>query len=294
MNRTIIFATLLLAVLVLGGVWLRARQPSTLTGGETAAVEDWIYGIGYIEPATEVRRLAFKTGGVVGECRAEIGRAFRAGEVLMSLRNAAEQAAEQTARAELLLAEAEWNKVNSGVNPAELEAARQHIVQAEADYAFAHAQAQRQRTLREQAIVSVAEVDLADSIARQREAAVASAKAELDRLQRFVRAEDRALAEAKVRVAEARLEMAGRVVEESMLCAPGDGTVLEVLKHGGDAVSAATVEPTLLFGDISRLRVRAEMDESFAGLLRAGQLAEVRPGAERGEWRRGKVALEPV
>ncbi len=295
MMRSFVLVGLCLACLAIGGLWLLARPSSTWGGVNPAAVESWIYGIGCVEPATEVRRLAFKTGGVIATCSAEVGLWVRAGEPLLRLRDDEERAAAETAEAELGLARAERAKILSGVHPAEIAAAKERLTRAEVEYGFAQVDAARKSSLHAETAVSRSELDLAISLEREHGAAVASASAEVDRLQHSVRDEDRALAEAKVRVAEARLEMACRTVAESTLRAPRDGTVLEVLKREGDAVSAVTMEPCILLGDTSRLVVRAEMDESFVPLLRVGQRTETRPNAERGQWRSGRVALiKPV
>ena len=293
--RSLILAGLCLATVAFGGLWLPARHSSPQSSTNTAAVESWIYGVGYVEPASEVRRLAFKTGGIIAFCNAEVGIQVHAGEPLMRLRDEVERAAERAAEAELALAQAERSKILSGVHPAEIAAAKERLAQAQAESQFSQADAARKGRLREQTTISLSELDLAISVERQQEAVVASASAEVDRLQRSVRDEDRALAEAKVQVAKAKLEMADRVVAESTLLAPCDGTVLEVLKREGDAVSAVTVEPCVLLGDVSKLVVRTEIDESFVRMLRVGQRAETRPSAERGEWRPGRINLiKPV
>ncbi len=59
------------------------------------------------------------------------------------------------------------------------------------------------------------------------------------------------------------------------MTAPCDGTVLKILKREGEGISTFVPEAVLLFGDLSRLRVRAEIDERFVNGLCIGQPAEI-------------------
>jgi putative ABC transport system permease protein len=107
----------------------------------------------------------------------------------------------------------------------------------------------------------------------QRQSALRVAEAELLHLRDYVRPEDRDLAETKVRLAEAKLAVARQQLADTSLAAPCAGTVLEILRREGEGVRLTDTDPVLLLGDLSKLRVRAEIDERFARLIRAGQEA---------------------
>src|SRR5262249_32252017 len=92
-----------------------------------------------------------------------------------------------------------------------------------------------------------------------------------DHARNHVRPEDRRAAEAQAELAAARLELSRRQYEETLLRAPCDGQVLELLRREGDAVRLVDVEPVLLFADPSRLWVRAETEDGFVPRLRQGQ-----------------------
>jgi hypothetical protein len=71
--------------------------------------------------------------------------------------------------------------------------------------------------------------------------------------------------------------------------------VLKLLKRPGEGVRMIELEPVALFGDLSRLRVRAEIDERFVKDLRVGQRAEVYGRNLLGQSYPGRVAeLEGV
>lgn len=238
---------------------------------------EWIAGTGYIEPAGEMRRLVFQHAGVIGQVPVVIGQAVQTGEVLMRLRDGAERAELAEAEAALALARAEQAQLLAGVNPARLRAA-------EADVAHAQKTFERQSALRRTGTAPETDYDLAQTALRLREA-------ERDALRESVREDDRAVAAARVRAAESRLARAQEQLEETVLRAPFDGTVLEILRREGEAAYGTMPEPVVLFADNSHLRVRAEVDEFSALKLKTGQAAEIKQrGAGSKTWR-GKVTL---
>ena len=101
------------------------------------------------------------------------------------------------------------------------------------------------------------------------------AQADLTQLKTHVRDEDRVLAEARVQLAEANLTATKERFRNTVLTAPIRGTALEILKRGGDAVRTLDPQPVIVFADISQLRVRAEVDERYAGMIRVGQDAVI-------------------
>jgi multidrug resistance efflux pump len=138
---------------------------------------------------------------------------------------------------------------------------------------YARREAERNKILSNSHAVSSADNERTRTTYRQAEADFQRAESELDQFVNAVRPPDRAAAEAEVRVAEARLEWRQRQLEDTVLRAPCTGQVLEIFKREGDAVRLADNEPVLLFGDLSRLRVRAEIEERFARQVREGQQA---------------------
>lgn len=199
------------------------------------ARDSWAHGVGYVEPAGEVRRLAFSRPGVIATCAARVGGRVGAGHVLMTLRAESELAALVEAEAALMLAQAELAQVRAGVNAPQIAAVRAAQAAAEADAAHARQELVRQRQLLEHRASSQAEFELADTARRRAEAIAAQRNAELSHLSEYVRDTDVAVAAARVQLAAARLERARREVSETRLLAPADGVVLECLRREGEA-----------------------------------------------------------
>jgi multidrug resistance efflux pump len=87
------------------------------------------------------------------------------------------------------------------------------------------------------------------------------------RLKAQPRLEDVKTAEARVAVAEARLAAAKASLAKTVLLAAKAGVVLQVHAREGERVDG----PVLVLGDLSRMRLRVEVDEHDVGRLQIGQ-----------------------
>lgn len=255
--------------------FLMAFMPVYLAEADQAPREQrWIQGIGYVEPASEIRRLAFKHPGILGEYKVQMGQQVKAGDTLAVQQNSEEKTAVTVAESQLLAAQADLKKILAGINPYEIEAKKnaQRFASLDADYA--RRKLERIDRLRSGKFASEDEQDLANTQARLRQADSQRLVAETRYLTNFVRDVDKQAAQAQVTVAEARLEAAKQRLAETMLISPIDGTVLEyILRVGESTYSAGSPEPALLLGNLAKLRVRAEVDENYALALREGQKA---------------------
>lgn len=240
------------------------------------AEQRWIQGIGYVEPASEIRRLAFKHPGILGEYKIQLGQTVKAGDLLAVQQNNEEQAALTVAESQLLAAKADLEKVLAGVNPYEIEAKKNAQRVSALDAEYAHRKLDRIEQLRSNKFASEDDRDLAETNAKLKQADSRRLTAESRYLTHFVRDVDKQLALAQLAVADAQLQSAKQRLAETYLTAPIDGTVLEtILRVGESTFSVGSPEPALLLGDMTKLRVRAEIDENYALALKDGQKAIV-------------------
>ena len=229
-----------------------------------------VRGVGYVEPRGEVRRLGMKGAGVIGKVHADRGTKCRAGDLIAALRDHEEVAQVRVAEQEVEVARADLAVLLAGVHPDRLRAAETAVAGWRESVRLSRRRMHRAGDLTKGSAVSIEEWEVAEYQLRRDEAALRSAEADLAHLRNQVRAEDRRLAEAKVKRAEAGLEEARRRADETRLVAPFDGTVLEVLRRAGESVTAVPPEPVVLFADTERLWVRAEIDERSVARVRAG------------------------
>ena len=258
------------------GYWsIATRSPGCPATQPAEQVTTGIHGVGYVEPASETRCLVFKTDGVIACCLAHVGVTYTKGHILMILDNAKQCAEVDVAEKDLGLALAERDKILIGVDAHQVEAARRQVELLGEQLRYRRKEHDRAEALRGKGMLSPSDYDLAFTEMAQCETALLQARAELRHLDQFVRDEDRALAEARVAAARSRLDLAMRHEQDTILAAPCDGTVCEILKHEGEACRTIDLEPALVFGDLTRLRVRAEIDEHYVAKIRSGQSAVI-------------------
>jgi multidrug resistance efflux pump len=103
---------------------------------------------------------------------------------------------------------------------------------------------------------------------------LARIRAELDKLLAGAWAPDLAVARAKLEQAKALAAQTQIQLERLVVRAPIDGVVLQVNARVGEfAPSGVLQQPLILFGDLSTLHVRVDIDESEAWRLRPGSNA---------------------
>lgn len=96
--------------------------------------------------------------------------------------------------------------------------------------------------------------------------------------------------EGELNVARAEWTLAKAALEKTRIRAPSDSTVLQVDAKKGELAMPTSEQALMVLGDVSALRVRAELDEQYLGRLRVGQRVLVRAPAFRGREFDGKVA----
>jgi len=95
--------------------------------------------------------------------------------------------------------------------------------------------------------------------------------------------------EAAVIAARSDVSLAEEMVTKARIRAPIAGTVLQVHTKVGEMVAPAPELPLMVMGDVSILRVRAEVDEQDVAKVKVGQKVFVRNSAYPGQDFEGKV-----
>ena len=103
------------------------------------------------------------------------------------------------------------------------------------------------------------------------------------------------LVDGQLNVARAELATAEAALDKLMIRAPIDSSVLQINGKLGELAGPSATQPLIVLGDVSKLRVRAEVDERDFGDIKIGQPALVRTSAFRGREIAGKVSsIAPV
>jgi HlyD family secretion protein len=250
-----------------------------------------VQGVGYVEPDSEVRKLMMRTGGVIKKCNFRVGELVRKDQVILELENATQSADFEVARKNVVMLQADAANVNAGVNPYQIKVIEQAIERLREKLRHCKVEAERHRTMRAAKSASQQGAEAAETLFRQAEVELKEKEAELEHLKHFVIPENRAWQQARVQHAQASLALAEERLRETKLLAPFDGTVLKLLKQEGEGVRSFEPEAVILFGDLSKLRVRAEIDERFVTQLEVGQEAIIYGRNVQGRSYQGKVVL---
>lgn len=148
---------------------------------------------------------------------------------------------------------------------------------------------QRRASLATTNATSVESVDQARTSLRSARARSDALAEQLALINAPPRHEDLDIADANIRLAEARLREAQAILEKTFIRAPIDGTILRILRHAGEQVSATFPSIILVMGDTRQLRVRTEIDETDVGRIRVGQPAYATADAYAGRRFAGTV-----
>src|SRR5262245_1443685 len=97
--------------------------------------------------------------------------------------------------------------------------------------------------------------------------------------------------EAALTAARADLSLAEAALEKTRIRAATAGTVLQVNAKAGETIAPSPEIALLVMGNLSSLRVRAELEERDLGKVRIGQAAVVRSDAFPGKDFEGKVTF---
>ena len=209
----------------------------------------------------------------------EEGATVAAGQILATLENADHLARVSAAEAALALARAELERTLNGARPAERAEAAAAVAEAEAALALAKLEWERQQGLSQRHVNNQQDLDRSRSAYDGAAARLARARFQREVIDSPPRADEQARAAANVALAQARLEAARALFEKSLVRSPIAGTVLRKLRHAGEQVTELGDTPIVAIGDISTLRVRAEVDEADFALIRSGQEAYVQADA---------------
>ena len=200
-----------------------------LITAQRVTVPDYLEATGTVR-AAQSAQLASQVMGTITRVSVREGDAVRRGQVLIAIDQAQPHAAYQSATAGL-------------------QASREAIAAADADYALADSTMQRYQMLYEKKSVSPHEYD-------EVKAKLALAKARRD------------AAHANTAQAEAAVAEAGATVGFTKIRAPFDGLVVGKLADAGAMASPGV--PLLVVEDPSHFRLEAEVDESQIGAVHLG------------------------
>jgi HlyD family secretion protein len=285
-------AFLLAALVVAGAIGAIVLRPGTPAPAAQTAQPNRIEAAapGLIEPFGEEREIASQVIGVIGKMLVEENELVRADQAIAIVENSEQAARLAAARAQLTEAKAQLEKAVNGARPEERREAEQNLAQIDADLTMANLDFARKEPLVKSGATTQATLDQSTATLRAIKARRAAAAERLAVIQAGTRHEDIAVAQAVVARLEAETLLAQALLDKTIVRSPIDGVILRRQRNAGEAVTNIDPTPIAIVGDLSRLRVRAEVDETDIGHVRMDQRVEVTADAYPGQRFGGAVA----
>jgi HlyD family secretion protein len=289
-SSTAFLAALVGAVLIAPAARKEFQIPAHAAAGDQAEDKRWLaVAPGRIEPSSGTIKIVAPVIGVIRDVFVKANDTVFAGEPLIRL-------ADREARAQLAAAEAQVAmrlRVRNKESAASGAAARRRAEDAAADAENAMFEAR----------LAVDRTAVQRRAGRGVDADVETARSELARAQdRLARQTDElrritadaplpTAAEGQLNVARSELQVSRTVLEKLTIRAPIGGTILQINAKPGELASPSATPALVLLGDVSALRVRAEVDERDIEKIKVGQSVVARPIAFRGREIAGKVSF---
>lgn len=299
-------AGLALGITVFGAVRLLGqRQVAPVTEASPAPRRVEVVALGRLEPQSEVIRVGGPNGERIQRLQVKRGDQVKQGAVLAYLESYGERLAERDYAASQL-AEAEQrlkattsygqsqiqeaeSRIRQVEQPgiAELEAQRASIRQLEAELELATQDLERYQSLYDQGAVTRQELDQKISTARQSREQLNNARASLTRIESRWRTEvqnardqlqseqaNLPLTQSQVTARSARqnLQLAQAKLDRTIIRAPGNGRILQIITQAGEAIGETGI---LDLGDTSQMVAVAEVYETDVNLVKVGQPATI-------------------
>jgi HlyD family secretion protein len=225
---------------------------------------------GRIEPVSEERDLAATAIGHLVYV-ADEGEKLVQGQIVAEIDNADLKAQLVAAEARIVMRQAELERLMNGARAETRHQAEAAVAEADANVRLAQAMLQRRRPLAASGAASLETLDRARADFDGAAARRTRLAEELALLNAPPRPEDVAIAKASLEMAKGDADALRAAIEKTRLRSPVDGVVLRRYRAMGETVSIQPATLIATVGDISRLRVRADVDEADVARVGVGQ-----------------------
>ena len=233
--------------------------------------------------------VSFKVPGRISDLPVEEGQAVKAGDLLARLENddyrqqvAVDEAAAHVRSSQLSLAMA-------GSRSQDIEAARQSVLDTQADLEQKKKDYARYHALYEKDEVTAFVRDQAATAVTRAQAANLRAQQVYDALAQGTRKEEIAVARANLRQSKEALGVSRLRLDYTTLRAPFDGTVLVRQAERGEVVAPGA--PVVTLADLDHVWVRVYVPETDLGRIRWGDSVSVKTDTYPGKTYRGRVSF---
>jgi multidrug resistance efflux pump len=283
-----------------GAVWTVVTSqplPAEITPDRPAAANPYRHGIsasGIVEAATRNVRVASPESGVIAAVFVQVNDTVKAGDALFQLDTRLVQAELARAQAAVtvqrrLLQRLESPPRHEDVAPLRATVQRATVQQAEADDEL-----QRAHRLHDRNAMSSADLARHRFAADKANADLLKGQAELDRTLAGTWEQELKIARGSLELAETELQLVQARLDRLTIRSPTDGAVLKRYVEPGE-FTVGNGPPAMVIGDLTRLHVRAQVDERDTPMLRPGARATATiTGSDCQQFQLTMIRVEPL
>jgi HlyD family secretion protein len=285
----LVMAAIVVGVIILAAFATRRREvPVRAAKADRETITATIQTNGKIEPLNNFEAHA-PAATAVKRVLVHEGQHVKVGQLLVELDDAAFRSQAARARTQIRAAEADLNAVHSGGTREEVLTNQSQLSTARTERDAAQRNLEAMRALQQRGAASAGEVRDAESRLNTAQAQMALLEQKLK--QRYS-GSDVAKVQAQEEEAKAAHAAAVELLQQSNVRSPRDGTVYQLPVRPGQFVGAGDL--LVQVADLSKLQLRAFVDEPDVGRLQAGQPVRVTWDALPGMTWEGKVTQVPT
>jgi len=251
------------------------RPPTTPVHPPPVAVyARTVAGVGLVEASSENIAISTPVSGLCTQVYVKVGDQVRAGQKLFSLDDRDLQAELAVRRRSLDVAQAQLEKLLRAPRPEEVPVAEARVAEAEQTLADASVQQRLIESVTDRRAVREEDLQRRRIATKAAEARLRQAQADLALLRAGAWAQDISIARAQVALAEREVQRLRTDVDRLTVTAPMDGLILQSnIRVGEYAQSGPLAKPLMVFGSVSVLNVRTDVDEHEAWKVRPNAAA---------------------
>jgi len=244
-----------------------------------AAYPNQVGAVGLVEAASENISVSVPVPGLVTSVSVKAGDNVRKGQVLFVLddRDLRAELALRQSTAEL--AETKLKRLESSPRPEEIPPAEARVREAQAHLADTETQLRMMEAVKDKRAIRDEDLQKRRRAVETAQARVQEAQAQLSLLKAGTWHPDLEVARAEVAQAKQQVARLQADLGRLIVTAPITGQILQCKVRPGEYAQAGVLaQPLLLMGDVSRLHVRADIDEKDAWRVTPGakSIASVR------------------
>jgi HlyD family secretion protein len=268
---------------------INAQTPARAATTDATDEKRWLaVAPGRVEPISGVIKVAVPVMGVIGQVLVKANDKVFAGEPLIQIVDPEVRARVAAAEAQVALRLRVRNKESAASGAGPRRRAEDAVADAEKAVSETRSLVDRVAIDKRAGRGSDTDMDAARAGLKRAQDRLIQQKAELRNIE--ADAPLPTVAEGQLNIARGELLAAQAAAEKMIIRAPIDGGILQVNAKPGELASPST-QPLVLLGNVSALRVRAELDERDIEKIKLGQAVLVRPAAFRDREIAGTVSF---